>query len=160
MASVIVSGYGSRGMDPKLARSLDGLSFSLCSPFILSFLLDRNNSGSKLLKVVWWPHLLSFPTLEALASFWLFSEKVTIKFSNWVERVCVVCMCPYVHICIMHACICAYMCVQCEKDNLPYKIFVMENFHWLFGLWGASGRTEKELWWCSGKDSGVTREFT
>jgi hypothetical protein len=44
-------------MDTKLGRSLDGLSFSLCSIFASAFLLDRNNSGSKFLKKSEWPHL-------------------------------------------------------------------------------------------------------
>jgi hypothetical protein len=38
-------------MDPKLGWSLGGLSFSLCSIFVPEFLLDRNNSGLKNLKM-------------------------------------------------------------------------------------------------------------
>jgi hypothetical protein len=38
-------------MDPKLGQSLDDLSFSLCYSFVPVFLLDMNNSGSKLWKV-------------------------------------------------------------------------------------------------------------
>jgi hypothetical protein len=40
-----------QGINPKLDRSLDGLSSSLCSIFVLVFLLVRNNSGSKTLKM-------------------------------------------------------------------------------------------------------------
>lgn len=38
-------------MDPQLGQSLDGLFFSLCSIFVPTFLLDRNNSLSKFLNV-------------------------------------------------------------------------------------------------------------
>jgi hypothetical protein len=38
------------GMGPKLGWSLDALSFNLCSIFDPVFLLDRNNSGLKMLK--------------------------------------------------------------------------------------------------------------
>jgi hypothetical protein len=52
MASVIVSGFGACAWDgSQLGLSLDGLSFNLCSIFVSTFLLDRNNSGSKILKV-------------------------------------------------------------------------------------------------------------
>ena len=44
-------------MDSKLDWSLDGHSFSLCSTFVPSFLLDKNNSGSEILKVDGWLHL-------------------------------------------------------------------------------------------------------
>ena len=44
------------GMDPKLGRSLGGLSFSLCFIFVLIFPLDRNNSGSRIVKMGRWPH--------------------------------------------------------------------------------------------------------
>jgi hypothetical protein len=37
-----------------LGLSLGGLSFSLCSIFVPAFPLDRNNSGSKNLKMVVW----------------------------------------------------------------------------------------------------------
>ena len=43
-------------MDPKLGQSLDGLSFSLCFISVPEVPLDRNNSGSKILKVSEWPH--------------------------------------------------------------------------------------------------------
>jgi hypothetical protein len=36
------------GMDPKLGRSLNSLSFSLCSIFVPTFSLERNNSGPKI----------------------------------------------------------------------------------------------------------------
>jgi hypothetical protein len=36
-------------MDPKLGQSLDSLSLSLFSIFVLEVLLDRNNSGSEFL---------------------------------------------------------------------------------------------------------------
>jgi hypothetical protein len=53
LALAIVSGFGPwHGMDPKVGRSLDGLSFSLCSIFVPAFSLDRNNSGSKNLRWV------------------------------------------------------------------------------------------------------------
>ena len=38
-------------MDPKLGWSLDVLSFSLCSIFVLAFPLDRDNCGLEILKV-------------------------------------------------------------------------------------------------------------
>ena len=38
-------------MEPKLSLSLHGLSFGLCSTFVLAFPLDRNNSGPKSLKI-------------------------------------------------------------------------------------------------------------
>ena len=44
------------GMNLKLGRSLKGLSFRLCSIFVPEFPLDRNNSGSKILKMDGWPH--------------------------------------------------------------------------------------------------------
>jgi hypothetical protein len=43
------------GTDPKLGQSLGGLSFNLCSIFVLAFPLDRNNSGLKNLKMSRWP---------------------------------------------------------------------------------------------------------
>ena len=43
-------------MDPKLGQSLDGLSFSLCSIFVPSFPLGRNNFESKNLKMDRWSH--------------------------------------------------------------------------------------------------------
>jgi hypothetical protein len=42
-------------MDPKLGWSLGGFSFRLCSIFVPAFPLDRNNSGSKILKMGGWP---------------------------------------------------------------------------------------------------------
>jgi hypothetical protein len=39
-----------RGMDTKLGWSLDGLSFNLCSIFVPTYSLDRNNSGSNILR--------------------------------------------------------------------------------------------------------------
>ena len=42
-----------------LSQSLDDLSFSLCSIFVPAFPLDRNNSGSKILKMGGWPHASS-----------------------------------------------------------------------------------------------------
>jgi hypothetical protein len=43
------------GVDSKMSRSLGGLSFSFCSISVPTFLLDRNNSGSKILKMGEWP---------------------------------------------------------------------------------------------------------
>jgi hypothetical protein len=52
-----MSGIGAhRGMDPNVGWSLNNLSFSFCSTFVPAFLLDGSNSGSKLLKVGWWPY--------------------------------------------------------------------------------------------------------
>jgi hypothetical protein len=42
------------GIDPNLSHSLGGLSFSLCSIFVPTFPLDRNNSGLKILKMGGW----------------------------------------------------------------------------------------------------------
>jgi hypothetical protein len=39
-----------------MGQSLGGLSFSLCSIFGPAFPLDRNNSGSKILKIRGWFH--------------------------------------------------------------------------------------------------------
>jgi hypothetical protein len=41
------------GMDPNLGQSLDFLCFSLCSIFFTVVLLNRYNSGLKLLNVDW-----------------------------------------------------------------------------------------------------------
>jgi hypothetical protein len=41
-----------RGIYPKLGRSLDGFSFSLCSICVTAFSLDRNSSGPKFLRWV------------------------------------------------------------------------------------------------------------
>ena len=43
-------------MDPKLGWSVGGLSFSLCSIFVSAFPIDRNNTGSNILKMSGWPH--------------------------------------------------------------------------------------------------------
>jgi hypothetical protein len=42
-------------MDPKLSRSLGGLSLSLCFIFASAFHVDRNNSELKFLKMCGWP---------------------------------------------------------------------------------------------------------
>jgi hypothetical protein len=42
--------------DPKLGRSLAGLSFSLFSIFVPAFPLDWNNSELTFLKMGGWPH--------------------------------------------------------------------------------------------------------
>jgi hypothetical protein len=43
-------------MDPKLGLPLDCLSFSLYSIFVPTYLLDRKNSGTKILKMSGWSH--------------------------------------------------------------------------------------------------------
>jgi hypothetical protein len=43
------------GMDRTVGPYLDGLSFSLCSIFVPAFLLDRDNSGLKYLRLVGGP---------------------------------------------------------------------------------------------------------
>jgi hypothetical protein len=47
--SVIGGVVPNYGMDPKLGQSLVGHFFGLCSIFVPSFLLDRNNFGSQVL---------------------------------------------------------------------------------------------------------------
>ena len=44
------------GMVSKLSQSLFDSSFNLFSIFVPEFHLDKNNSGSKFLKVCWCPH--------------------------------------------------------------------------------------------------------
>jgi hypothetical protein len=53
-------------MDPKLSLSLNSVSFSLFSNFVFVVLLDRNNSGSEILRWVGGP----IPPLVTLSIYW------------------------------------------------------------------------------------------
>lgn len=59
---IIVSGFGAFAWDPKLGWSLDG-HFSLHSIFVPAFPLDRNSSGSKILRKLI-PHPLHWGPLS------------------------------------------------------------------------------------------------
>jgi hypothetical protein len=54
------------GMDPNLGSSLEGLSFSFYSIFVPAFPLDKNKSGSKILRWVGIP----VPQLKAMSIYW------------------------------------------------------------------------------------------
>lgn len=62
-------------MDPNSGWSWIGLSYSLCSIFILAFLLDTKNTRSNILNVSWWPHSSSgspVKLLEVVSSGFIF----------------------------------------------------------------------------------------
>ena len=66
-----MSGLGaSLEMDPNLGLSLDCLSLRLLSIFVSAVLLDRNNSGSEFLTVVWQPH----PSIGCWWTFFFFGN--------------------------------------------------------------------------------------
>jgi hypothetical protein len=95
MASVIISGIGAHdGIDPSLGWSLNNISFSSCSTIVPAFLLDKTNSVSKLLKVVWanYPskednvYLLEMVALGSISLVLGISAKVT-TIESWESHI-------------------------------------------------------------------------
>jgi hypothetical protein len=71
------------GMDPKLGSSLLSHLFSLCIIFVPAFLLDRNNFGSKILKVGWCSHLSMKSCLTTGGGLFKFKTKSLLIQEFW-----------------------------------------------------------------------------
>jgi hypothetical protein len=85
-------------MNPKLGQSLDYLSFSLFSIFVLAVLLDKNTSGSEILTVGHEPcpsawgsvYLLEVDSLSSLTPMLGILAKVTLiesleSLTSWID---------------------------------------------------------------------------